>query len=84
MLGTVAKYDRLKSYGFILSDNPDDPDFFVCASFIEGKARWLMANWRVEFTPIETDKGFEAHDVRVIERVIARQVGTPSKSGGRS
>jgi hypothetical protein len=32
-----------------------------------------MTNWRVEFTPVESDKGFEAHDVRVVQRTIARQ-----------
>jgi cold shock CspA family protein len=73
MFGTVSKYDRVRSFGFILSDDPDQPDYFVCASFIEGKQRFLMANWRVEFTPVETDKGFEAHGVRVIQRVIAWQ-----------
>lgn len=75
MLGTVSKYDRVRSFGFILADDPEQPDYFVCASFIEGKQRFLMPNWRVEFTPVETDKGFEAHDVKVIQRVIARQIG---------
>ena len=79
MYGTVSKYDRIKSFGFILADDPDQPDFFVCASFIADKQRYLMANWRVEFTSVETDKGFEAHDVHVIQRTIARQV---SDKGG--
>lgn len=75
MLGTVSKYDRFKSYGFILSDEPDKPDYFVCAPFILDKGRYLQVNWRVEFTPVETEKGFEAHDVKILQRVIARQVG---------
>jgi cold shock CspA family protein len=79
MIGTVKTYDRIKSFGFILSDNPDDPDYFVCAPFILDKARFLMPNWRVEFTPVETDKGFAAHDVRVITKTIARQT---SNNGG--
>ena len=83
MQGTITKYDRIKSFGFIISDDPDQPDYFVCVPFIEGKYRWLMPNWRVEFTPVETDKGFEAHDVRILSRTIAIQRSAP-KSGGRS
>jgi cold shock CspA family protein len=80
MIGTVKSYDRIKSYGFILTDNPDDPDYFVCAALIADKARFLTANWIVEFTPVETDKGFAAHDVKVIQRTIARQ--TSGNKGG--
>lgn len=80
MLGTVSKYDRIKSYGFILSDNPDDPDYFVCASFILDKGRYLAPNWRVEFTPFECEKGFEAHDVRIVRRTIAAQYSAKGRS----
>jgi cold shock CspA family protein len=80
MLGTVSKYDRVKSFGFILSDDPEQPDYFVCAPFILGKERFLMPNWRVEFTPVEGPKGFEAHEVRVLLRTIARQ--TSGDPGG--
>lgn len=80
MVGTVSKYDRIGSYGFILSDDPNQPDFFVCAPFIKDKRRFLMPNWRVEFTPVETDKGFEAHDVHVLQYTIVVQ---RSGQGGR-
>jgi cold shock CspA family protein len=81
MIGTVIKYDRARSFGFILTDDPELPDYFVCAPFILGKQRWLMPNWVVEFTPVETDKGFEAHDVRVITRTIAIQRSLPKPGG---
>ena len=81
MIGTVTRYDRVRTFGFIQTADPETPDYFVCASFIADKQRWLMPNWIVEFTPIETDKGFEAHDVRVVRRVIARQIS--EKAAGR-
>jgi hypothetical protein len=37
--------------------------------------RFLMAGWRVEFDPFDIDGKPQAHNVRILSRTIARQVG---------
>jgi cold shock CspA family protein len=79
MFGTVIKYDRLKTFGFILPDDPSLPDFFVCPKFITANKsrRFLMPGWRVEFTPVDIDGKPQAHDVRVLSTTIAVQLSEP-------
>jgi CspA family cold shock protein len=81
MTGTIIRYDRTKGYGFILPDDQTQPDCFVIAkSILEPRGRrWLLAGWRVDYTVIETDRGPQAQDVKVIQHTIARQ--TSSNSG---
>jgi cold shock CspA family protein len=81
MLGTVLRYDRARSYGFILADDENLPDYFVVPKFILGNLRFLMAGWRVDFTPAEVDGKYQAHEVRIIARPIAIQHG--EKAAGR-
>jgi cold shock CspA family protein len=85
MLGTVTKYDRVKGYGFILPDDANLPDFFVCAKFIDSNRhlRFLIPGQRVEFTPIDPDGRSQAHDVRVLPTTIAVQRGTLPTGGAR-
>ena len=81
MQGTVTKYDRARSYGFILPDDENLPDYFVVPKFIADRMKFLMPGWRVEFTPVETEGHFQAHDVRVLSRVIAIQRADAPKLG---
>lgn len=79
MFGTVLQYDRIRAYGFIVSDEEDTPDFFVCPAFIqkEKHRKYLIHGQRVEFDPvgIDTDKP-QAQNVRLVSPItIARQVG---------
>jgi cold shock CspA family protein len=85
MFGTTIKYDRVKGYGFILPDDETLPDFFVLAKCIlEPKGRrWLMAGWRVEFTPVEVGDGMQAQNVRVLSRPIAIQRSVPKLGGAK-
>jgi cold shock CspA family protein len=73
--GIVAKYDRLKAFGFIVPDDPTLPDFFVCPKFIsaERHCRFLIAGQRVEFEPIQDGERNVAHNVRVVPLTIAIQ-----------
>lgn len=77
LTGTVSRYDRIAGYGFIISDQPDLPDFFVLPKFIEADRhhRFLVPGWRVEFEPFDIDGKPQAHNVRVISRTIAIQRG---------
>ncbi len=76
MLGTVTRYDRLTAIGWILPDDETLPDFFVIPKFMDEDKhhRFLMAGWRVEFTPFDIEGKPQAHDVRIISKTIARQV----------
>ena len=75
MFGIVTKYDRVSAYGFILPDDPAQPDFFVCPKLIiaDKHHRFLVPGQRVEFDPVEVDGKTQAHNVRVIPVIIARQ-----------
>jgi cold shock CspA family protein len=84
MFGTVIKYDRLKAYGFIVSDDENLPDFFVCPKFInrDKHHRFLLPGQRVEFDPVDIDTKPQAQNVRVIPVTIAIQRGAPASFGG--
>lgn len=75
MFGTVAKYDRMKGYGFILPDDASLPDFFVCPKLIDANRhfRFLIPGQRVEFDPVDVSTKPAAHNVRVLPTTIARQ-----------
>jgi cold shock CspA family protein len=74
MFGTVNRYDRVRTFGFILSDDETLPDYFVIPKFIASEPRFLMPGWRVEFDAVEVDGRPQAHNVRVIAKTIARQI----------
>jgi len=84
MFGTVTKYDRIRGFGFIVADEPNLPDFFVCAKFIDANKhrRFLIVGQRVEFTPIDADTDRPvANPVRPIFPVtIAVQRGKAEQS----
>ena len=75
MLGTVIKYDRISAYGFIVSDDPTLPDFFVCPRFIDADRhhRFLVLGQRVEFDPVDVATKPKALNVHVIPTTIAIQ-----------
>jgi cold shock CspA family protein len=85
MLGTVTMFDRVRGFGFILPDDETLPDFFTAPKFIlEPKCRrFLMAGWRVEFSPVDIDGAPQAHGVKIISRTIAAQRSAPVADGVR-
>ena len=79
MIGMVSKYDRVVGYGFLIPEdptNPDAPDFFVHCSNIEGPKhqRFLRVGQLVEFDGIDADTRPQAIDVRKIPTTVARRV----------
>jgi CspA family cold shock protein len=71
--GTVKWFNRIKGYGFILSDNGEQ-EIFVHYSAIDGEGyRNLYEGDRVEFDLVDMGKGPQARNV-----VIRRTQGVPA------
>ena len=64
--GTVKHYNKAKGYGFITPDY--GKDIFVHESALL-EARWLKEGQRVEFQDIKGEKGLQAEDVIVLDKV---------------
>ena len=64
--GTIKWFNSTKGYGFIVRDQGDD--IFVHYSDIQGSGyRSLEEGQRVEFTVAEGKKGYQAHEVIIID-----------------
>ena len=62
LMGTVKWFNNTKGFGFI--ERSDGDDVFVHYNQIRGDGfRSLSDGQQVEFSLIETDKGFRAEDV---------------------
>ncbi|MBU7048244.1 MAG: cold shock domain-containing protein [Theionarchaea archaeon] len=75
-MGTVKRYNGFKGWGFIRGD--DDKDYFVHQSFIESTGHKLLRPGdRVEFEPVQTYKGLQAHNVtfprhRIVQKITLK------------
>ncbi len=70
MLKKVKWFNDAKGYGFI--DNGNNGDIFVHYSAIRKEGyKTLEQDQLVEFDLIETEKGFQAKNVRLKEKQIA-------------
>lgn len=67
VIGKVKWFNASKGYGFL--ERPDgEADIFVHYSAIQGEGfRTLEEGESVEFSVAETDKGFQAEDVRKLK-----------------
>ena len=66
MLKRVKWFDDVKGYGFI--ENGSKGDIFVHYSAIKRKGyKTLVQNQLVEFDLVETDKGYQAKNVKLKE-----------------
>ena len=63
MEGTVKWFNQKKGYGFIQGE--DGQDYFVHYTTVE-KETFLRENDKVSFEPVQTDRGKQAKDVRLI------------------
>ncbi len=70
MQGIVKWFNNEKGYGFI--EYKENEDIFVHYSAIQQEGyKTISEGQRVEFTLLETDKGYQATNVVVIEEAAA-------------
>jgi CspA family cold shock protein len=64
--GKVIRYDDDKGYGFIAPVNGGE-DVFVHANEVADRGLRIRAGMQVEFSVLDTDRGYKAYDLRVID-----------------
>jgi CspA family cold shock protein len=70
MKGRVTRFSDYHGYGFIKGE--DANDYFVHYSCIIGQGfKSLSPFQEVEFEPYETEKGWQAHDIRRISSSVS-------------
>jgi len=65
MEGVVKWFNTRKGFGFIKGD--DNEDYFVHHSAL-AQGTFLRDNDRVSFEPVQTDKGNQAKDVKLLQK----------------
>lgn len=65
MEGVVKWFNTRKGFGFIKGD--DNEDYFVHHSAL-AQGTFLRENDRVSFEPVQTDKGKQAKDVKLLQK----------------
>ena len=65
MEGTVKWFNRAKGYGFIAGE--DEGEYFVHSSQL-AEGTFIRENDRVSFDPSETEKGKQAHNVKLLQK----------------
>lgn len=75
--GKVKWFDPKKGFGFVVND--EGTDVFVHYTSIDGEGfRCLKNGETVEYDQLESDKGLQGRNVKVIE------IGTPSPNAAES
>ena len=70
MIGKVKWFNNEKGYGFI--EYKADEDIFVHYSAIESNGyKTLSENQYVDFTLVETSKGYQAINVKLVKEPVA-------------
>lgn len=66
MQGSVKRFNKAKGFGFITNDEGQDYFFHFSELEMEG-FKTIGVGKRVEFNPVETDRGLQAHNIQKIE-----------------
>jgi cold shock protein len=64
--GRVIRFDDIKGYGFIAPSDGGE-DVFLHANELVDRGAGVSAGTRVEFRIVESDRGFKAYDVLVLD-----------------
>lgn len=78
--GTVTWYDEGKGFGFVTPDAGGD-DVFVHARALGHGLTWLSEGDRVSFDVVESDRGPQARDVRLVGSSPAARAPEPAQRG---
>ena len=65
MLGKVKRFNKVKGFGFITTDEGNDVFFHYSQRVMDGY-KTIDENARVEFDVVECDKGPQARNIRNI------------------
>ena len=65
MLGKVKRFNKVKGFGFITTDEGNDV-FFHYSQLVMDGYKTIDENARVEFDVVESDKGPQARNIRNI------------------
>ncbi len=70
LTGTVKWFDRKRGFGFIIRDNGSD--VFVHRTGIDKSQKWLvlLQKQKVSFEIVESDKGPQAINVKVLDEQL--------------
>ena len=70
MTGTVKFFDTKKSFGFITSDEITGDLFVHYRSIMVDGFKNLREGQQVSFTPVRSEKGWQAHEVSPLDRKV--------------
>lgn len=65
MEGSVKFFNQVKGFGFVTGD--DNKDYFIHISQLPEGITMLNKDERISFTPVETEKGSQAHAVELLQ-----------------
>ena len=66
MLGKVKRFNKLKGFGFITTDDGQDA-FFHYSEIVMDGYKTIDEGARVEFDLVEGDRGLQAHNIKKID-----------------
>jgi len=82
MEGNVRWFNRVKNYGFIDAD--DGEAYFIHGSELSEGLRGLRENDRVSFEAIDSQKGKQAKNVKLLQKGSERSDVAPSQKPVKS
>ncbi len=74
MKGTVKWFNDAKGYGFIVSEKNNEDIFVHFSSIIMQGFKTLKENQKVEYDIVETAKGRQASDVKMLENIVSEKI----------
>lgn len=75
--GKVIRFNEIKGYGFIAPSNGGE-DVFIHAKEVTDRGLRVCPGTQVEFRVVESDRGLNAYDVRILEEELPAQ-STPAQ-----